>query len=184
LPVEIRILEPREAGAWRRHRAELEASRIDERLQRLGNGHSCVAAWLDGEIVASVWLALDEARIPEIDRNLRLGRGEVFAYDSYTSEGARGHGIATMRAVWTARYLRDAGYDVVLGHVTPENRPGHGPPARAGYQELGTAGYVRLGPWRRDYVRPVGLERRWSRSQPIVVATDFGLVPAEPAVTR
>jgi GNAT superfamily N-acetyltransferase len=176
LPIEIRLLEARDADAWRRHRTDLEASRVDERLARLGRGHACVAAWLDGEIVASVWLALDEARIPEIDRLLRLGPGEVFAYDSYTSESVRRHGIATARAAWTTRYLRDAGYGVVVGHLTPENRPGRGPPARAGYRELGTAGYVRLGPWRRDFVRPVGSRRRWSseRGAPIQIVPDFG----------
>ncbi len=178
LPIEFRLLEPADAEAWRRHRADLEPSRIDERLGRLGRGHACVAVWLDGEIVASVWLALDEARIPEIDRRLVLGPGEVFGYDSYTSESVRRHGIATARGAWTTTYLRDAGYRVLIGHVTKENRPGHGPPARAGFRELGTAGYVRLGPWRRDFVRPTGSGRRWSARRPIEIVSDFDVTTA------
>ncbi len=176
LPVEIRLLDVGDADAWRRHRADLEPSRIEDRLARLGRGHACVAAWLEGEIVASVWFAVDEARIPEIGRHFMLRPGEVFAYDSYTNESERSHGIATARAVWTARYLRDQGYERVIGHLRPENRPGFGPPARAGYSEIGSAGYVRLWPLRWDFVRPVGRRRRWSRrEEPIDLAADLGL---------
>jgi hypothetical protein len=178
LRVQIRLLGAGDTDALKRHRSDLDPARLAARLELLERGHACVAAWLDGEIVASVWIAFDEARVPEIDRRLRLAPGEVFLYDSYTSAPARGHGIATVRAVWTARYLRDAGYRLAIGHVRPENRRAQGPPARAGYRVLGTAGYVRLGPWRRDFVRPVGLGRRWSRREPIDVASDFGVAAA------
>jgi GNAT superfamily N-acetyltransferase len=170
LPVEIRLLEEGDLDALRRHRADLDPARLADRIQRLGHGHACVAAWLDGEIVASVWIAFEGARVPEIDRRIRLRAGEAFLYDSYTSERARGHGIATVRAVWTATYLRDAGYRLGIGHLVPENRPAHGPPARAGYRVLGTAGYVRIGPWRRDFVRSAGGRRRWASKRPIGVA--------------
>jgi len=180
VPVEMRLLQAADAPALVRHRADLDPARIAARLDRVGHGHDCVTAWLDDVIVSSVWLAFETARVPEIDRPLRLGPGEVFLYDSYTSESQRGHGIATIRAVWTARYLRDAGYRYAIGHTAPENRPAHGPPERAGYRPLGIAGYVRVGPWRRDFVQPLGSRRRWARrNEPIDVSGDFLTTTAE-----
>ena len=180
LPVEIRLLKATDAAALARHRVDLEPTRVAARLQRLADGQACVAAWLDDQIISSTWLAFDTAWLPQLHRRLSLSPNEVFIYDTYTIEPMRGRGLATIRALWTARYLRDAGYRYAIGHTARENRPAQGPPEKAGYRALGTAGYVRLGPWRRDFVHVAGRRRRWMRQdEPIDMTQDFSWAPSE-----
>lgn len=166
--VQMRVLALEDAEALARHRGDLEHRRVADRIERLQSGQTCVAAWLDGEIASTIWLAFGTAWLPEIRRAIRLGPDEVFLYDSYTSEQLRGRGIATMRGLWTVGYLRENGYRFAFGHTAPENRPAQGPPEKTGYSVLAIAGYVRLGPWRRDFVRLVDGERTWGRqTEPI-----------------
>jgi ribosomal protein S18 acetylase RimI-like enzyme len=178
--VEMRILTSDDAEALARHRADLEPRRIADRVARLGSDQLCVAAWLEDEIASTVWVAFGSAWLPELRRAIRLQPHEVFLYDSYTSERLRGRGIATMRALWTAEYLREGGYRFAFGHTAPENQPAQGPPEKTGYEVLATAGYVRLGPWRRDFVRLPDGVRSWARrTEPIVSETLVGARPAE-----
>ena len=110
-------------------------------------------------------------------------RTRRYSYDTYTAERCRGRGIAGVRALWAADYLREAGYRRLVGWIAPQNRPAFGPARKAGYRRLGVAGFIRLGPWRRDFVQPAGGRRRWAvRSEPIRIERDFaalsGSVPA------
>lgn len=181
LALELRLLTEEDVDAYalfRGHAAgALPASR------RLAKGDLCVAAWLDGEIVSAGWLSRGTGQVSEIGRRLALEDDEVYSYDSYTAEHVRGLGIATARARWAASYLRAVGYRRTISCISPQNRPAFGPPLKIGYQRVGIAGYLRLGLWRRDFVRPELGSRRWaSREEPIVMSRDFP-VPAvrEPA---
>ncbi len=171
LAAEIRLLEPGDTDAYARFRA----GSAQHAARRLGRGDLCVAAWLGGEIVSAAWLSFEAMPVEEIGRELYLSRGDVCVYDSFTAVGRRGLGVAAQRARWTAEYLRANRYRRIVGWIQPQNRPAFGPVQAMGYEALGIAGFVRLGPWRRDFVRPVGQPRRWwPRGEPIDTARDFG----------
>jgi GNAT superfamily N-acetyltransferase len=172
LPLEIRRLLAEEVPAYARFRGrDVEGVPGRGRLER---GDMCVCAWLDGEIVAASWLAFESAWIDEIGRGVRLARDEAYVYDSFTTESRRGAGIAAFRARWTAEHLRLQGYRRIVGWISLQNRPALGPARKLGYASLGQAGFVRMWPWRRDFVAPEGGARRWAaRDTPIVVERDF-----------
>jgi hypothetical protein len=182
VPVRIALLEGSDAEAYARFRGrQVEVGSVRRRLEE---GGVCVVAWLDDEIVSAAWLAFETAWIEKVDRELRLAPDEVYGYDSYTSESERNLGIAAFRSRWTMRYLRDLGYRRTVAWVTPENRPALGPLRKVGYTALGWAGYVRVGPWRRDFVQPVGGRRRWEPPhEPLEVRRDL-LSGGDTAVER
>ena len=173
-PVEMRVLRPDDVDAYARSRSRSVES--VPALRRLEEGHVCVAAWLDGEIVSTAWYAFDSVRVDEIGRVLRLAPDEAYVYDSHTTESLRGLGIASLRGRWAIAHFRELGFRRTVGWVSPENLPAFGPARKLGYDTLGRAGYFRLGPWRREFVEPAGGKRRWaSRGEPIVLARDFDL---------
>lgn len=170
--LEMRLLTPEDVAAYARFRRR--PAELVPAARRLEEGHLCVAAWLDGEIVSAAWYASGSAWMDEIDRGLELAPDEVYSYDSYTAESRRGQGIASLRGRWAVEHFREQGFRRTIGWISPQNLPAFGPGRRLGAAQLGRAGFVRLGPWRRDFVEPVGGKRRWSRrSVPIVVARDF-----------
>jgi GNAT superfamily N-acetyltransferase len=173
VPVETRLLGPDELEAYARFRAQpVEHAQTRRRLEK---GDACIAAWLDGEIVSAAWYSFGTAWVDDIGRALRLAPGEVFGYDLYTAESQRGRGVASERGRWAAAYFRAEGYRSVVAGLSPQNLPVQGPAQKLGYDTLGRAGFLRLGPLRRDFVRPAGGTRRWGRrSEPIETARDFG----------
>ena len=172
-PIEMRLLRPEDVEAYARFRGRPVES--VPALRRLERGHLCVAAWLDGEIVSAIWYVLRSAWMDEIDRGLTLAPNELYAYDCYTTESRRGQGIAPLRERWAMEYFRGQGYGRTVAWISPQNLPA----LRAGRKigtDLGRAGFVRLGPLRRDFVQPSGGRRRWAaRNEPIVVERDFGV---------
>lgn len=172
-PIEMRLLGPEDVEAYARFRGRPVES--VPALRRLERGHLCVAAWLDGEIVSAIWYALRSAWMDEIDRGLTLTPNELYAYDSYTTESRRGQGIAPLRGRWALEYFREHGYRRTVAWISPQNLPALRAARKIG-TELGRAGFVRLGPLRRDFVQPSGGTRRWAaRNEPIVVERDFGV---------
>jgi hypothetical protein len=178
VPLEMRLLGPDDLEAYARFRAQSVPHVQTQR--RLEKGDACIAAWRDGEIVSAAWYSFGTAWIDDIGRALRLGSGEVFGYDLYTAESQRGLGVASERGRWAAAYFRAEGYRRVVAGLSPQNLPVQGPAQKLGYDTLGRAGFLRLGPFRRDFVRPEGGARRWGRRlDPIETARDFGRA-AEP----
>jgi hypothetical protein len=172
MPVEMRLLGPDDIEAYARFRG-LSVEHVTTR-RRLENGDACIAAWIDDEIVSAGWYSFGNAWVDDIGRGLRLAPGELFGYDLYTAEAQRGRGVASERGRWAAGHLREAGYTTIVAGISPQNLPVQGPARKLGYDTLGRAGFVRLGPLRRDFVRPEGGVRRWGRrSTPIETERDF-----------
>lgn len=170
--VETRLLGPDDLEAYARFRAQ--SAENGQTRRRLENGDACIAAWLDGEIVSAAWYSFGTAWVDDIGRALRLAQGEVFGYDLYTAESQRGLGVASERGRWAAGYFRTEGYRSVVAGLSPQNLPVQGPAQKLGYDTLGRAGFLRLGPLRRDFVRPEGGGRRWGpRAAPIETERDF-----------
>ena len=173
VPVEMRLLGPEDVEAYARFRG-LPVEHVTAR-RRFEKGDACIAAWLGDEIVSAGWYSFGTAWVDDIGRGLRLAPGEVFGYDLYTAESHRGLGVASQRGRWAADYLRAEGFRTVVAGISPQNLPVRGPARKLGYDTLGRAGFLRLGPLRRDFVRPEGGSRRWGRqAHPIEIERDFG----------
>jgi acetyltransferase (GNAT) family protein len=176
VPVTMRLLAPHDLEAYARFRAQPAGH--PQALRRLEKGDACIAAWLDDEIVSAGWYSFGIARVDDIDRELVLAPGEIYGYDLYTSEGLRGLGVASQRGHWAAHHFRTCGYERVVAGLAPQNLPVQGPTRMLGYDTLGRAGFVRLGPLRRDFIRLEGGTRRWGRRVvPLETARDFGSPP-------
>src|SRR5262245_31787394 len=172
VPVETRLLVWDDLEAYARFRTQTAEN--GQTRRRLEKGDACIAAWLDGEIVSAAWYSFGTAWVDDIGRALTLAPGEVFGYDLYTAESQRGLGVASERGRWAAGYFREEGLRSVIAGISPQNLPVQGPAQKLGYDTLGRAGFVRLGPLRRDFVRPEGGRRRWARrSTPIETVRDF-----------
>jgi GNAT superfamily N-acetyltransferase len=173
VPVGMRLLGPEDVEAYARFRA-LPVEHVTTR-RRLEQGDASIAAWQGDEIVSAGWYSFGTAWVDDIGRGLRRAPGEVFGYDLYTAESHRGLGVASQRGRWAADYLKAAGYRTVVAGISPQNLPVQGPTRKLGYDTLGRAGFLRLGPLRRDFVRPEGAARRWGRrAEPIETERDFG----------
>ncbi len=177
VPVVMRLLRPDDVAAYARFRG-LSVEHVTTR-RRLESGDACIAGWVDDDIVTAGWYSFGTAWVDDVGRGLRLRPDEVFGYDLYTAEAHRGQGVASQRGRWAAAHLRAEGYRTLVAGISPQNLPVRGPTQKLGYDTLGRAGFVRLGPLRRDFVLPEGGVRRWGRrADPIETQRDFGLPPA------
>jgi hypothetical protein len=144
--------------------------------ERLAHGDLCFVAWNDGRIASASWFQFDKAQIPGLDREIPLEERQVYDYDSWTASDLRGHNVATVRDKEAFLRLREAGYRSVLGYVLPENRSALGPPAKLGFRRIGSAGFLRLGPLRVDFIRQHEHDAEWK----IRRAPDRGLLATKP----
>jgi hypothetical protein len=150
LPFRVEPLGEAHLDAYRALRPDQDAAEVHRRLEA---GHWCVAVWLDEQIIGALWLAGGRARIEYLGRDLELGPDEVYAYDGYTSPVFRGSGASPLRTAWSIRHASGLGYRRLLATFLPENQPALPLWNRVGYRRLGVIGYVKLGPWRRDFLR-------------------------------
>jgi hypothetical protein len=150
VPLRTSFLRPEDVPEYLRFRPDCGEEEVRERL---AHGDICFVAWNDGRIASASWFQFGKAQIPGLDRQIPLEERQVYDYDSWTASDLRGHNIATVRDKEAFLKLRDAGYRSVLGYVLPENRSGFGPPAKLGFRKIGSAGFVRLGPVRLDFIR-------------------------------
>ena len=149
LRLDFRFLEPGDAGAYARLRPEARAVDVRERLAT----ERCFGAWHEGELVSTRWVTMHGAHIEYLDRTLGLEPGIAWISDTYTAPAWRGHDVSPAAGAALARALAAEGVERQLAGVYPENALGIRAYEQAGYRRVGTIGYVRLGPWRRDFVR-------------------------------
>ena len=120
---------------------------------RLRGGHRCFGTWLEGELVAARWIATGSPRVEYLDLTLPLEDGAVYHYDSFTSPGHRRRGLSAVSQARLAEALRNEGRRRIVRAVLPENRAAVRDAEKAGFRRAGTIGFVRIGPWRRDFRR-------------------------------
>jgi L-amino acid N-acyltransferase YncA len=84
-------------------------------------------------------------------REIQLAPDEVYSYETFTTPPFRGMHIASMALAFKMRYFRALGYCRLIGVVVTPNRRALEIFQKIGYRSCGTMGYVRLGPWRRDF---------------------------------
>jgi SAM-dependent methyltransferase/GNAT superfamily N-acetyltransferase len=152
-PIVVELLGPAHVDEYRCLRADIEPA---EFRRRLALGHWCFAVRHGDRLVHAGWAAAHHARIDFLDTELTLAPGEVYQYDSFTAPDARGRGFAVARLTAMARHLQDAGYRRLIAAVVPENTVAFRPLQKAGYRIFGLMGVVRVGRFRRWFLRRRG----------------------------
>jgi hypothetical protein len=158
-PLDFGFLDESDVAAY----AELGAGvTVEEALLRLKRGERCFVVRADGSIVSGRWVAARRAFVSYLDRWLELGPDEVYVYETYTRSAERGHAVSAAGGTRLARVLAGEGVRRVVAAVLPENGPGQRAYRKASYRRVGTIGYVKLGPWRRHFLRrrPAGGDGR------------------------
>jgi Acetyltransferase (GNAT) family len=146
--LEFAFLAPSEAGEYTF--GEIGPETAAARLRR---GDRCFCVRRDGRLVAVRWIAFEEAPVEYLGCRLLLAPGVAYLYDTYTAPAARGGGIFSSTWFMLARQLSTEGFQTILAAVLPENRGARRAMAKLPYRVVGKAGYVRLGPWRRCFLR-------------------------------
>ncbi len=150
LPLEFGFLDDAEVEAY----AALQSgTSTEEALRRLRRGERCFVARAGERMVSARWLAVGEADVGYLGRMLELAEGEVYVYETYTHPEYRGHAVSAAAGTRLAQRLAREGYRRLLGAVGPENAAGQRAWQKAGYRKVGRVGYLKLGPWRHDFVR-------------------------------
>jgi GNAT superfamily N-acetyltransferase len=144
------FLEPRQVDAYLALRPDQSAAAVAARLRR---GDRCFVAREGDRIVSARWTAAGTAWVEYLGRRWLLEPGDVYLYETYTHPDVRGDAVSSAAGTRLARALAAEGWNRIVGGVVPENRPALRTASKTGYQRTGTMGYVRLGPWRRDFVR-------------------------------
>ena len=133
--------------------AVLRPGRRAHAAARLAAGDRCFATWLDGRLAAVRWLATGSPHVEYLDLRVPLAADEIYHYDTFTAPAVRRRGVSAASQDALASVLREEGYRWVVRAVLPENRAAIADAARAGYVACGRIGYVRIGTWRRGFVR-------------------------------
>lgn len=132
-------------NAFRRGADPLAAAR------RLRTGDRCFVARHDGHIVGTCWSATKNAWSQYLSREIPIGPDECYTYDAFTAEDHRGQGVLAALTSEMHRFHRSAGLRREVAVTVPENKAAMN--ANIGYRSCGTIGYVRVGPFRRDFIR-------------------------------
>ena len=125
----------------------------DEARARFARGERCFGVWLAGKLVSTRWLASGTVRLAYVDREAALAPTDVYVHDVYTAPEHRRRGISRFVAAVVPELLAAEGARRIVGVLEPENRAGIAANQMAGYRVAGRIGYVKLGPWRRDFGR-------------------------------
>ncbi|MBC7261230.1 MAG: GNAT family N-acetyltransferase, partial [Chloroflexi bacterium] len=149
LPVTIRPLRDADVLEYTRFRPEISP---DEVHRRLASGQMCFAAWYEGRIVHAAWVAMGRAWIGYLAREVALASDDIYYYESFTAPDFRGQNIAGASLSYMQQALQKAGYRRILAAIMPENKPAFRPVEKTGFRPIGVMGYVRLGPWRWDFI--------------------------------
>jgi GNAT superfamily N-acetyltransferase len=143
---EARFLSDADLDAYAALRAASE-----EASERLARGERCFGIWFGGRLVSTRWLAHGTVRLAYVDREAVLGPTDVYFHDVYTAPEHRRRGLSRFAAAVVPELLAAEGARRIVGVLEPENRAGIAANKMAGYRVVGRIGYVKIGPWRRDF---------------------------------
>ncbi len=131
-----------DAAALARFRPGFYPSALVER--RLGEGHLCFLAGLDGRLVHVRWLFTGPVFLPYLRRTLVPAPGEAYADEAFTAPGDRGRGIHSRAGILIRLRLRDMGFRRYTNLVASWNKAPLRTMARLGLPpagELALAGF-------------------------------------------
>jgi len=148
LPAVIDLLKPTEIDEYISFRPGTDPLQVRHRLSA---GQKAFVARHEGRIVHAGWTTTTRARIDFLAREIPLGPGEVYQYESYTAPSSRGQNLAAVRITEMLRYFRRAGHRRMIAVVVPENTTAFRPLEKTGYRPFGLLGYIQLGRRRRHF---------------------------------
>jgi GNAT superfamily N-acetyltransferase len=160
IPLELRDLAEDEIAGYCRQRTDPDEAEV---RRRLADGYRCLVSWSDGRIIGEIWLGYGELWLGKLERRIRLSPDDVYVYHSFVIPELRGRNVGTARARLLGEHLRKEGSRRLVYTVAPHNRPGLGTPAKLGAECLGSVGYLRVGPFQRDFARLRGRRLEWTR---------------------
>ena len=134
----------------------LTATESEDARARLEHGERCFVARQAGAVISSRWITERQAYVAYLDARLDLEPDEVYLSETYTRPSQRGRGVSAAAGTRLAHVLAAEGRRRILAAVLPDNRSGRRAYEKAGYRSIGRIGYVKLGPWRRDFLRSEG----------------------------
>jgi hypothetical protein len=149
----IRRLTVDEVGAYAAFAPNSDAKTVE---RRLAAGSRIYAAWSEGRIVSAGWLDVEQALFDAVGARVPIREKVVYARGAYTVPELRGRNIATVLYVTALRLLRDEGFERAVGFVLPESRSSIGPVDKAGFERLGSLGWLGLWQFRVYFYKPIG----------------------------
>ena len=148
LPVTIDLLKMTEMAEYLKFRVETTSCEV---MDQLNAGHWCFVARQRAAVAVS-WAADRCAWIFYLACEIRLLDGEVYVYDSFTRR-FRGQAVSPAIRTEMIRYFRAAGYRRMILGAVPENHANLQAVRKVGFRPFGVMGYIKIGPWRRDFYR-------------------------------
>lgn len=145
LAVENRLLKEEEIPEYRAFRPDQGTGIIASRLEA---GHLCYASWYRGRIVDTSWCATGRGPVDYLGRNIVIGDGDVFIFDSYTNPRFRGFNLFMAKFSHVFQTSADLGYRRNTGVVAVENRTSATVLMRLGCEVAGLYSSAGLGPYR------------------------------------
>jgi RimJ/RimL family protein N-acetyltransferase len=162
LALDFGFIQPAHAEDYARLQPGATAVSVRERLEH----ERCFGAWHNGRLISTRWIATGTTNVEYLGRMLALAPREAWISETFTHAAYRGHAVSGAAGAALARALAGEGIRVQLAGVFPENQLGLRAFEKAGYRPVGTIGYVRVGPWRRDFLRRTQLYCACARSRP------------------
>jgi GNAT superfamily N-acetyltransferase len=144
LPVEIRALERREVPSYLAFRP----GSADVLAERLRQGRVCFVAWSGPRIVATTWVATGPEVVPQLERAVVPGPGEVYLFDSYAAADMRGRRLMPALVDEILARYRALGYHRALTIVALYNRSSIRSRERSGFRRAATVNTLARGPIR------------------------------------
>jgi GNAT superfamily N-acetyltransferase len=133
-----------------------EALRPGEREQaakRFAAGQRCFGTWLGDRLAAVRWVGTGAPLVEYLGIRLPLAPGDVYHYDTFTDPTLRRRGISAATQERLFEVLRGEGYERAVRAILPENHAAVRDAAATGFEPCGKIGFVRVGPWRHEFVR-------------------------------
>jgi SAM-dependent methyltransferase len=168
------------------HLAQLERLRAAVGVayaERFAAAHRCIGAWLDGRLVAFVWLQLGPARLPSmLGCSWLLPAAVAWVYDIYSDPQVLG--AAPLLYLHLRQHRPGPGVRVLMGQTELDNQRSRLAHRSLGYEVTGLLCSLRLGRWSCHLSRGMGQPGwRLHRGQSVIPlhAMTARLAGAEPA---
>jgi GNAT superfamily N-acetyltransferase len=150
VPVTTGQLESSAVSEYIAFRPDQDAEEIKHRFDR---GDLCFVARHEDRIVSACWLMLNRAYAEYLDREFEVGMNLVFPHDGFTLPEYRRQKVIHHLGEHIARYLKENGFAGVVMALHPSNTAALQGAATGRFKTVGSVGFVKIGPWRRDFVR-------------------------------
>jgi len=128
---------------------------------RVRRGDECFLSLAGERVAAFRWACARQARLGNLDLVLPLRSDEVCAYEVFTAPAFRGKGVRDpVRHAFVESY-RQRGFRALVNYRTPGRKPW----ARSHQHRVAIIRTLRLGPFRRFWVRTYGPQAAYWRER-------------------